>query len=153
MSNESVIFMGADGTVEDAFIEASGNTSEGIYATFGGLPVSELGQDFVSNYEERFGGGVEAYTVYGYEVANVLLDAIERAYNANGEVTREGVVRELFASSTYSGVLGTWSFDQDGDTTHTELSGQRLQGGEFGFDKVIDVDEANSGSQFAGSPV
>jgi branched-chain amino acid transport system substrate-binding protein len=156
MSNESVIFMGADGIVEDAFIEASGDAGEGIYATFGGLPVSELGQagqDFVSNYEERFGGVVEAYTVYGYEAANVLLDAIERAYNANGEVTREGVVRELFASSNYSGVLGTWSFDQDGDTTLTELSGQRLQGGEFGFDRVIDVEEANSGSQFAGSPV
>jgi len=73
----------------------------------------------------------------------VLLDAIERAYNAYGEVTREGVVRELFASSTYSGVLGTWSFDQDGDTTLTEVSGQLLQGGEFGFGRVIDVEVAN----------
>src|SRR3712207_3796006 len=112
--------MGPDGIVEDALIETSEDAGEGIYATFGGLPVSELGQpgqDFVSNYEERFGGGVEAYTVYGYEAANVLLDAIERAYNANGEITREGLVRELIASRNYSGVLGTWSFDQDDDTT------------------------------------
>ncbi len=146
MSNERVIFMGSDGIVEDAFIEASGDAGEGTYATVGGLPVSELGQaaqDFVSNYEERFGVVVEAYTVYGYEAANVLLDAIERAYNAYGEVTREGVARELFASSTYSGVLGAWSFDQDGDTTLTEVSGQRLQGSEFGFDRVIDVEGAN----------
>jgi branched-chain amino acid transport system substrate-binding protein len=39
--------------------------------------------------------------------------------------------------------LGTWSFDQDGDTTLTEVSGQRLQGSEFGFDRVIDVEGAN----------
>jgi branched-chain amino acid transport system substrate-binding protein len=69
----------------------------------------------------------------------VLLDAIERAYNADGQVTREGVVRELFATSNYSGVLGNWSFDEDGDTTLTELSGERVQNGEFQFDRTIDV--------------
>ena len=35
-----------------------------------------------------------------------------------------------------------WSFDQDGDTTLTELSGQRVQNGEFQFDRVIDAEGA-----------
>jgi branched-chain amino acid transport system substrate-binding protein len=142
MSNENVIFMGPDGIYEEEFLSAAGNAAEGIYVTFGGLPASELpgpGQDFVQNYRDRFGGDVEAYTAYGYEAANVLLDAIQRAYEADGEVTRAGVVRELFATRYYSGVLGTWSFDGDGDTTLTDLSGQRVQDGEFQFDRTIDV--------------
>jgi branched-chain amino acid transport system substrate-binding protein len=143
MSNQDVLFMGADGILEEAFIEAAGDAGEGVYATFAGLPASELpgaGQDFVQSYEERFPDSpVEALTAYGYEAANVLLDAIERAYNADGQVTREGVVRELFATSNYSGVLGNWSFDEDGDTTLTELSGERVQNGEFQFDRSIDV--------------
>jgi branched-chain amino acid transport system substrate-binding protein len=143
MSNEDVIFMGADGILEEAFIEAAGGAAEGVYTTFAGLPARELpgaGQDFVQSYEERFPDSpIEALTAYGYEAANVLLDAIERAYNADGQVTREGVVRELFATRNYNGVLGTWSFDENGDTTLTDLSGERVQDGQFEFSRTIDV--------------
>jgi branched-chain amino acid transport system substrate-binding protein len=142
MPNENVIFMGPDGIFEDAFLEAAGNSAEGIYVTFGGLPGSELpgkGQDFVQKYKDKYGSDVEAYTAYGYEAANVLLDAIQRAYDNDGAATREGVVRELFATSNYDGVLGTWSFDQDGDTTLTELSGQKVENGKFEFNRVIDI--------------
>jgi branched-chain amino acid transport system substrate-binding protein len=142
MPNENVIFMGPDGIFEDAFLDAAGNSGEGIYVTFGGLPGSELpgkGQDFVQKYKDKYGSDVEAYTAYGYEAANVLLDAIQRAYDNDGTATREGVVRELFATSNYDGVLGTWSFDQDGDTTLTELSGQKVENGKFEFNRVIDI--------------
>ena len=142
MANEDVIFMGPDGINEDAFIDAAGDSAEGVYVTFGGLPASELpskGQDFVQQYKDKYGSDVEALTAYGYEAANVLLDAIDRAYKADGKVTREGVVRELFATRNYDGVLGTWSFDENGDTTLTELSGQRVENGKFGFNRTIDV--------------
>ena len=72
----------------------------------------------------------------------MLLDAIQRAYENDGRVTREGVVKELFATQNYDGVLGTWSFDQDGDTTLTKLSGRRVENGELKFDRVINVEEA-----------
>ncbi|HLL39511.1 MAG TPA: branched-chain amino acid ABC transporter substrate-binding protein [Rubrobacteraceae bacterium] len=143
MPNEDTIFMGPDGIIEDSFLEEAGDAAEGVYVTFGGLPASRLsleGQDFVQNYEDRFGGNIEAYTAYGYEAANVMLDAIERVQNADGEVTRENVLRELFATRDYNGVLGTWSFDADGDTTLTQLSGQRVRGGEFRIDKTIDAE-------------
>ena len=145
MSNEDVLFMGSEGILEEAFIEAAGDAAEGSYITFSGLPASELpgtGQEFVERYQERFPDSeVEALTAYGYEAANVLLDAIENTYNADGEVTREGVLRELTATQDYDGVLGTWSFDENGDTTLTELSGQRVRNGEFELDRVITVEE------------
>ena len=142
MSNDDVIFMGPDGIFEDAFIDAAGDSAEGIYVTVGALPGSELpgkGQDFVQKYKDEYGSDVEAYTAYGYEAANVLLDAIQRDYDNHGEVTREGVVQELFNTKDYDGVLGTWSFDQDGDTTLTQLSGQKVENGKFEFSRVIDV--------------
>jgi branched-chain amino acid transport system substrate-binding protein len=140
MSNDNVVFMGPDGINQDAFIEAAGDAAEGIYVTFGGLPASELpgkGQDFVQQYKDKYGSYVEAYTAYGYEAANVLLDAIDRAYKADGEITRPGVVRELFNTKDYDGVLGTWSFDENGDTTLTELSGQKVQKGKFEFNRTL----------------
>ena len=68
-----------------------------------------------------------------------MLDAIQRAYENDGEVTRAGVVRELLATRDYNGVLGTWSFDENGDTTLTQLSGQRAENGKFEFTRTIDV--------------
>jgi branched-chain amino acid transport system substrate-binding protein len=145
MSNEDVLFMGSEGIFEESFLEAAGGAAEGSYITFSGLPASALpgrGQDFVERYQERFpDSDIDALTAYGYEAANVLLDAIERAYNADGEVTREGVNRELFATQNYDGVLGTWSFDENGDTTLSELSGHRVQNGEFEFDRVLTVEQ------------
>src|SRR5215212_2470252 len=141
MSNEDVMFMGSEGIFEQAFLDAAGGAAEGSYITFSGLPASELpgrGQEFVERYQERFPDSeLDALTAYGYEAANVLLDAIENAYNVDGEVTREGVLRELFATRNYEGVLGTWSFDENGDTTLSELSGHRVRNGEFEFDRVL----------------
>ena len=70
---------------------------------------------------------IQPYTAYAYEAANVMLDAIERASEeAGGEVPdRQAVVEQVFATEDYEGVLGTWSFDEDGDTSLTELSIQR----------------------------
>jgi branched-chain amino acid transport system substrate-binding protein len=94
------------------------------------------GQHFVERYQERFPeSNVEAFDAYAFEATNVLLDAIERAYENDGEVTREGVVQELVATQNYDGVLGTWSFDENGDTTLTQLTGDIVQDGKLGVDR------------------
>ena len=70
-----------------------------------------------------------------------MLDAIERASEeAGGEVPdREAVLEQVFATEDYEGVLGTWSFDEDGDTTLTELSINRVVNGEFEYQRTIDA--------------
>jgi branched-chain amino acid transport system substrate-binding protein len=146
MSNDEVAFIGPDGIFVDELISQAGDAAEGIYVTFGGLPQSELseeGQQFVQNYEEQYDEPIQPYTAYAYEAANVMLDAIERASEeAGGEVPdRQAVVEQIFATEDYQGALGTWSFDEDGDTTLTELSVQRVEGGEFQLDRVLDVSE------------
>jgi branched-chain amino acid transport system substrate-binding protein len=111
--------------------------------TFGGLPQSELsakGQQFVQDYESQHDDTVQPYTAYAYEAANVMLDAIEKA-SKEGEVTREAVLQHIFATEDFDGVLGTWSFDKDGDTSLTELSVQRVENGQFEYQRTIDAGE------------
>lgn len=146
MSNEDVAFIGPDGIFVDELLSQGGDAVEGIYVTFGGLPQSELseeGQEFVQKFEEQYDEPIQPYTAYAYEAANVMLDAIEKASeDAGGDVPdRQAVVEQILATEDYQGVLGTWSFDEDGDTTLTELSVQRVVNGEFKLDRVLDVAE------------
>jgi branched-chain amino acid transport system substrate-binding protein len=146
MSNDEVAFIGPDGIFVDELLSQAGDSAEGIYVTFGGLPQSELseeGQKFVDEFESKYDEPIQPYTAYAYEAANVMLDAIENASeDAGGEVPdRQAVVEQIFATKDYQGALGTWSFDEDGDTTLTELSVQKVEGGEFTLDRVLDVSQ------------
>ena len=137
MSNEEVTFIGPDGIFVDTLISQGGDSVEGIYVTFGGIPPEELGakgQEFIDNYEQNYDDAVQPYTAYAYEAANVMLDAIERASKeAGGECpTARPSSSRSSPREDYKGVLGTWSFDNDGDTTLTKLSdpggrGRRVQ--------------------------
>jgi len=143
MSNDDVLFIGPDGIFVDTFLSQGGNAAEGAYVTFGGLPQSKLsakGQQFVQDYESQHDDTVQPYTAYAYEAANVMLDAIEKA-SKEGEVTREAVLQHIFATEDFDGVLGTWSFDKDGDTSLTELSVQRVENGQFEYQRTIDAGE------------
>jgi branched-chain amino acid transport system substrate-binding protein len=139
-----VDMMGPDGIAEQAFLDAAADSAEGTYTTFGGLPASELegkGAEFVQNYTEKYGGELEAYTAYGYEAANALFAAIERASARNpadNAQLRTFVLEEVTNTKDYAGVLGTWSFDQNGDTTLTEMSGSQVVDGEYEFQEVIE---------------
>ena len=143
MPNDEVLFVGPDGIFVDELLGQAGDAANGIYVTFGGLPESELsaeGQEFVETYEGKYDDDIQPYTAYAYEAANVMLDAIERAADeAGGVPERQAVIDEVFATEDFEGVLGTWSFDEEGDTSLTELSVQTVDGGEFTLDRVVDV--------------
>ena len=134
-------FVSPDGTFERAFIEASGKdnvTKEqgGVYITFGGLPSDQLtglGADFVKRYKAKHGELPEAYAVYGYEAARVLLDAIDRAESKD----RASVIAAVAATKDFTGALGTWSFDANGDTTNRMMSVNTIENGEFKFVKAV----------------
>ena len=143
MNNDDVAFIGPDGIFVDSLIEQAGDASDGIYVTFGGLPQSELsdtGKEFVENYESKYDDTIQPYTAYAYEAANVMLDAIERAAEESGGAPdRAAVLEQIYATEDFEGALGTWSFDEEGDTSLTELSVQKVEDGKFELDRVLDV--------------
>ena len=139
-----VKLMGPDGIYETEFLQAAGEAAEGTYITFGGIPPDKLtgkGAEFFAAYTAKYPDApAEAYTAYGYEAAQVILAAIERAAATNPADTlalRAAVLKEVFATKDFAGVLGTWSFNAEGDTSLTEMSGQVVTGGKFVFSEII----------------
>jgi branched-chain amino acid transport system substrate-binding protein len=136
--------MGPDGIYESEFLQAAGQAAEGSYLTFGGVPPDKLtgkGADFFKAYTAKYPDApAEAYTAYGYEAVNVVLAAITRAAATNPADTlalRAAVLKEVFATKDYDGVLGKWSFNAEGDTSLTDMSGLTVTGGKFTFSEII----------------
>lgn len=128
-----------DGCFEKAFIEAAGRDSvEGnTFITFGGVPAKELtgkGKAFYESYQKRFNAEPEAYAAYGFEAANVVLSALKQISDSGDKANvRKALVSTMGSIRDYEGVLGTWSFDENGDTTLTTMSGNTVKNGELEF--------------------
>jgi branched-chain amino acid transport system substrate-binding protein len=126
----NVKFMGPDGIYEQAFLDDAGEAAEGAYITFGGVGPTKLtgkGAQWYQAYKAKYNSEPEAYAAYGYESMKVALDAIGRA----GAKDRAKIRDAVFATKDYDGVLGKWSFDANGDTTLTTMSGRQVKGGKF----------------------
>jgi branched-chain amino acid transport system substrate-binding protein len=122
--------MGPDGIYGPAFLAGAGSAAEDTFVTFGGVPATRLsgrGAEWYTTYKERFGEEPYAYTAYGYEVARVALDAIQRA----GRKDRAAIRDALFATRDYDGVLGRWSFTETGDTNLSTMSGRQIKNGAY----------------------
>ena len=127
-----------DGCREDAFIQAAGpeNVNGKAFVTFGGLPPEELtgkGAEFVKAYKAKYKQDPEAYAVYGYAAARAALDALKKA----GKKDREAVRQAMTTIEQKDGVLGTWKFDANGDTTLTTMSGSTVENGKFKFSVML----------------
>jgi branched-chain amino acid transport system substrate-binding protein len=129
--------MGPDGIFEQAFLDAAGaDVAEGTYITFGGVPPSKLegkAAEWYAAYKAKFNAEPEAYAVYGYEAVNVALAAINKVCVKD----RAAILDAVFATKDFQGVLGTWSFDANGDTSLTAMSGQIVKAGKFEFAQAI----------------
>ncbi len=136
MAADKVKFMGPDGIFEQALIDAAGKDAEGVYATFGGIPGKELtgaGKTWYESYKATYNAEPEAYAAYGYEAAKVAIEAIGKVCKNDRAAIRDAVMN----TKDFQGVLGTWSFDANGDTTLTTLSGNVVKDGKFQFVTVL----------------
>lgn len=131
-----VKFMGPDGTFEQALIDAAGQDAEGVYATFGGVPPKELtgkGKEFYDAYRTKFNSEPEPYAAYGYEAAKVAISAIDKVC----EPDRDAIRQAALETKDFPGLLGTWSFDENGDTTSTTMSGNVVKDGKWTFAETL----------------
>jgi branched-chain amino acid transport system substrate-binding protein len=132
-------FMGPDGIFEQAFLTAAGPVAEGVYVTFGGVTPDKYtgkSKDWLTRYLAKFPGTTaDPYAIYGYEAASVAIDAIKRAGEKADD--RAAVRDAVFATKDFDGVLGRWSFDANGDTSITIMSGAQVKSGKFEFVKEL----------------
>jgi branched-chain amino acid transport system substrate-binding protein len=135
----SAKLFGPDGVAEVAFASKLGSKVE--KQTFVTNPTLDpklypkSGQDFFRAYKAKFGSDPEAYAIYGYEAMSVALEAIKNAGDRGND--RQSVIDQFFKIKNRQSVLGTYSIDQNGDTTLTDYGGNKIEGGKLIFDKVI----------------
>jgi len=127
----------SDGMYEQAFIDIAGEAAEGVYVTFGGLPPAHLSgaaKEWAEAYRTMYGAEPEAYALYGYVSAELLLDAFDRVCEAGQLPTDRLAVRNaVFGAQDFDSIIGKFSIDANGDTTNSTMSGSQVKNGEFIF--------------------
>jgi branched-chain amino acid transport system substrate-binding protein len=91
----------------------AGPAAEGAYLFVAGIPVERLdkaGSRFVAHFETRIGTSPHPYAVYAAQAAHLLLDAI-----ANSSGARESVGQAVLRAKVDDGLIGSFSFDRNGD--------------------------------------
>jgi branched-chain amino acid transport system substrate-binding protein len=92
------------------------------------------GQEFFDSFKQKYNEpNPNPYAIYGYEAMRLALDAIERS--ETGE--KEDILAALFETKDRESVLGTYSIDENGDTTLTDYGLYTVEDGELVFDRTI----------------
>jgi branched-chain amino acid transport system substrate-binding protein len=137
-ANPDAKLFGPDGVAESAFSEEVASIEDQIFITNPTLDPKlypPAAQEFFTEFETAHGKQPEPYAIYGYEAMNTVLLAIENAGDKGGD--RPAVVEQFFQIKDRESVLGTYSIDENGDTTLSDYGGNRIKGGALTFDKVI----------------
>jgi len=110
-SGVNIPFVSGDGCFDDSFINTVGGTAPNVFLSFG-KPYRDLpaAQPFLQKYKTKYGHDEGAYSVYGYDAANVLLTAIAQAGTTDADK-----VAAVMKSRSFDTILGKVEFDEKGD--------------------------------------
>jgi branched-chain amino acid transport system substrate-binding protein len=117
---------GADGVCESGLTNPA---KHGLPAALGqrfkctiatlNLPSYPGGQDFLKKFKAKYGTThADPYAIYGYECGKLFMDTIAKLGDKGGD--RQAVLSSLLATKDRNSVLGTYSFDKNGDTSLTD---------------------------------
>jgi branched-chain amino acid transport system substrate-binding protein len=116
-------FGGGDGIETTDCIDQGAGNETNIYATSAGADATQVAgaTDTIAKFRQQFTGANDfgGYTMQAYDGANALMTAIGNAIKSNGGSTpTRKQVRDAFAAiKGFKGVIGTYDFDQNGDTS------------------------------------
>lgn len=111
-------FMGGSELDGAEFVQIGGEAVGGtVYITAvprinGGARFSA---DFVAGYQALAGRLPGPQAIMAYDATCVLLEALARAIESQGRPTRDAVLAELSALQDYPGLIGSITFDDQGD--------------------------------------
>jgi branched-chain amino acid transport system substrate-binding protein len=108
------LFCAVSGLADEKFNEVAGKAAEGVVITKPGFDLDELkgGVDFKKAYEaEGYKEPMGAYGIYAFEAANIILAAVKQV-GPDDKVAIAKAIRGI----KYDGILGTTTFDENGQT-------------------------------------
>jgi branched-chain amino acid transport system substrate-binding protein len=133
---------GPDGVAESGFYDTKeggipADVAKRVKVTVATLPADQYpaeGQKFFDEFTKKYAiKAPDPYAIYGYEAMNLLLDAIKRS----GSGEKADIVKALFSTKDRPSVLGTYSIDQNGDTTLTDYGAYGIENDGLKFDQTI----------------
>ena len=138
--DESVLFLGPDGLINEAFVQGAGDAAEGAYLTFAGYTPDKLvelggaGADYVNRITEVLGHAPDSYAVYAYETTVVVIQSLDRVAAKD----RSAILDDMIATEGFVSLLGkTWSFTETGDTDSAVIGLAKVIDGAITFQQSI----------------
>ena len=131
-------FAGGDGINDSTFAKAVGGSGGPVFSSIASVDVTTTtaGQTFVSAYKSAYGSDVGPYSGSAYDAMNILIQGIKTALSktsapknssdkSGGTAFRQAVINAI-QGINYNGVLGTTSFDANGDTSNRVFTIQQV---------------------------
>ena len=116
-------------------IEQAGADAEGLFFSLASVPPTRVpasGRGFAEAFGEAVGGDVDPYSITTAQAVEVLLDAISAS-----DGTRASVTEQLLKVRVEDGILGSFEFDANGDTTSGAVTMYRIEKGKPRVHAVI----------------
>jgi len=128
---QTIPFVGGDGIVDgpvataSSFLQIAGDGDANTYGTVAAIHDIPNAGDFAAKYKAKFNTEPGSYSAPGYACAQVFLAALKAVGSG---VTDLGQLREKIrayvadSNNKYDTVLGSFTFDKDGDTSQHVIS-------------------------------
>lgn len=114
-----VPLMGGDGWDSDKLVEIGGNAIEDSYFSNHYTqedPRPEV-QNFIKNYQARFGTKPDALAASGYDAARILFEAIKSTNSIEGQKIRDALAQ----TKNFNGVTGIITINEQRDATKSAV--------------------------------
>jgi len=137
---------GPDGVAETTFFDPSdgglpadiGSRVKITVATLDPDSYGPEGKKFFEEYSKEYGDDdPNPYALYGYEAGLLAIDMLERADDPTDPAS---VNEAMFATQDHDSILGTYSIDENGDTSLTTYGVYTVEDGQMVFDESVEGD-------------
>ena len=128
----SKLFFGISGLKTEDFLIIGEKAAEGAFVTSPGIRLdsTDAGKKFIADYEaQNFDTPIGAYTPYAYEAALILLSALKNCGDAPTTVN----MCDAIANGSFTGIMGTTTFNEIGQTELVAVCLYVVQDGEWVF--------------------
>ncbi|HVD01500.1 MAG TPA: branched-chain amino acid ABC transporter substrate-binding protein [Candidatus Dormibacteraeota bacterium] len=124
-------YLGGDGLTTSQCIDDAADSALGLSATTAGADASQIpsAAGVITDFKKSFTGANDygAYTMTAYDAANIEIAAIKKAIDGGANpksinAFREAVRNNVSHTTNFPGVLGSTTFDANGDTSQKIIS-------------------------------
>jgi branched-chain amino acid transport system substrate-binding protein len=124
-------YLGGDGIETSQCIDDAADAASGVSSTTASADAGQISSaaTVIADFKKSFTGANDygAYTMSAFDAANIEIAAIKKAIDGGGDPTKVNAFRELVRvnvskTSNFQGVLGSTTFDANGDTSAKVIS-------------------------------